>query len=303
MYTFVSNANLSFQLLPQQRLEGITVLSEFFDALVELVERHGVLEKSPSELGLIVNESDLGDGSGGSSSFSVKFLWDWRAVFLEFLQEGGGDGEKITTSQSLDLSDVTERSTHDDGPVSMLLIVVEDFADGLNARVILVLISGSRLVLLVPVQNAADEGRNESDTSFGTSHSLTETEQESKVAMDLLITLKFTGSLDTLPGRCDLNENAFLGDANGLVKFDQVSGLNLGGFFIEREPSIDLRGNAARNDGQNFLSELNEQAVGSALDLSVDVATLLFSIRKGGIDQPGISGLADSSEDKRWVLL
>jgi len=60
------HGSLSLQLLPQQRLKSLAVLGEFFDALVELVKRHGVLKKGPSELGLVVNESDLGDGSGRS---------------------------------------------------------------------------------------------------------------------------------------------------------------------------------------------------------------------------------------------
>ena len=53
---------------------------------------------------------------------------------------------------------ITEGSTHDDGLLSMLLVVVEDFANGLNAMVFLVLVSRSGLVFLVPVQNTADEG-------------------------------------------------------------------------------------------------------------------------------------------------
>ena len=64
---FVSNTDLSFQLLPQQRLESLAVFSEFFDTLVEFVKRHGVLEKFPPEFGLIINVSDLGDWSGRSS--------------------------------------------------------------------------------------------------------------------------------------------------------------------------------------------------------------------------------------------
>ena len=84
---------------------------------------------------------------------------------------------------------IAERSTHDDGPVSVLFVVVEDLANRLNARVILVFVSGSGLIFLVPVQDTADEGRNESNASFGTSDSLAETEQESEVAMDLFITL------------------------------------------------------------------------------------------------------------------
>ena len=66
MYRLVSNKILSFQLLPQQRLKGVAILGEFFDAFMELVERHGVLEKGPSELGLIVDVSDLVDRCGRS---------------------------------------------------------------------------------------------------------------------------------------------------------------------------------------------------------------------------------------------
>ena len=128
---------------------------------------------------------------------------------------------------------VTERSTHDDGPVSVLLVIVEDLADGLNTRVILVLVSGSGLVLLVPVQNTPDEGRDEGDTGLSTSNSLAETEQESEVAVDLFVAFEFTSSLDTLPAGSDLDEDAFLGDANGLVKLDQVPGLCRGTFHVE----------------------------------------------------------------------
>ena len=110
----------------------------------------------------------------------------------------------------------------------MLLVVVVDLADGLDTRVLLVLVSGSGLVLLVPIQNTADEGRDESDTSLGTSNSLAETEQEGEIAVDLVITLEFTGSLDTLPAGSDLDQNAFLGDPNRLVELDQVLGLYRG---------------------------------------------------------------------------
>lgn len=48
---------------------------------------------------------------------------------------------------------VTERSTHDDGLVTVLLIVVEDLLDRLDTRVLLALVLGSGLVLLVPIEN------------------------------------------------------------------------------------------------------------------------------------------------------
>lgn len=128
---------------------------------------------------------------------------------------------------------VTERGSHDDGPVSVLLVVVVNLADGLNTRVLFILVSGSGLVLLVPVQNTANEGRDEGDIGLSTSDSLAETEQKSEVAVNLFFALEFTGSLDTLPAGSDLDENAFLGDANGLVELDQVPGLCRRTFHVE----------------------------------------------------------------------
>ena len=50
-------------------------------------------------------------------------------------------------------TDVTEGSTHDDGLVVVLLVVVEDLLDSLDTRVLLVGVVGAGLVLLVPVKD------------------------------------------------------------------------------------------------------------------------------------------------------
>ena len=47
-------------LLAEEGLEGLAVLRELADALVELVGRHLVLAERPAELGLVVDERDLG---------------------------------------------------------------------------------------------------------------------------------------------------------------------------------------------------------------------------------------------------
>jgi hypothetical protein len=114
-----------------------------------------------------------------------------------------------------------------------LLVVVEDLADRLNTRVILVLVSRSGLVLLVPVQNTADEGRDEGYICLSASNSLAKAEQESEVTVDLVVTFEFTGSLDTFPGRSDFDENTFLGYTDGLVKLDKVLGLDQREFNVE----------------------------------------------------------------------
>lgn len=52
--------------------------------------------------------------------------------------------------------------------------------------------------------------------------------------MDAVITLKLASSLDTLPGRGDLDENTLLLDANRLVKGNELLCLCLGGLLVER---------------------------------------------------------------------
>ena len=52
-------AHLGRNLLAKELLEGLTVLSELLDTLVELVESHSILEKLPAELGLVVDVRNL----------------------------------------------------------------------------------------------------------------------------------------------------------------------------------------------------------------------------------------------------
>lgn len=104
----------------------------------------------------------------------------------------------------------------------------------------------------------ADEGRDEGDTSLSASNSLREAEQERKVAVDTVVTLKLARSLDTLPGRGDLDEHTLLLDANGLVEGDELLGLLLGGLLVEGEASVNLSGHTARDDLQDLLAELDQ---------------------------------------------
>ena len=53
------NTRLSPELLPEHLLAGVTILGEASDTLVELLERHLVVEEGPSEGGLVVDEGDF----------------------------------------------------------------------------------------------------------------------------------------------------------------------------------------------------------------------------------------------------
>lgn len=92
---------------------------------MELVERHGILEKGPSELRFVVDVGDLRNGVslGGCkgtmirykgqvskvtkrTSFGVKFLGELLLLILELLKESGSNREEIYTSKSFDLADL-----------------------------------------------------------------------------------------------------------------------------------------------------------------------------------------------------
>ena len=76
--------------------------------------------------------------------------------------------------------------------------------------------------------------------------------------MDAVVTLELARSLDTLPSRSDLDEDALLLDADGLVERDELLGLGLGRRLVVREARIDLSRDPAGDDLQNLLAELDE---------------------------------------------
>ena len=98
------------------------------------------------------------------------------------------DGQVVTASQLGDLANASERSTHDDGLVAELLVVIEDLLHALDTRVLL-----GRVLLLVrsfvPIQDTTDEGRDEEGTSFGAGDGLREGEHEGQIAVDAMLAL------------------------------------------------------------------------------------------------------------------
>ena len=140
----------------------------------------------------------------------------------------------------------------------MLLVVVEDLADRLNTRVVFILVGRSGLVLLVPIQNTADEGRDQSDTSLCASNGLAEAEEEGQVAMNAVIALQLAGGLDTLPGGGDLDEDTVLLDTDGLVESNELLGLRLGRLLVEGQTGVDLCRDTTWDDLENLLAELDE---------------------------------------------
>ena len=77
-------------------------------------------------------------------------------VLIRRESETDRDGQIVTTSEFCDLTNIPETCSHHNCLIAMLLVVVEDCLDALDARVLL------RTVILlrrglVPIKNAADK--------------------------------------------------------------------------------------------------------------------------------------------------
>lgn len=136
------------------------------------------------------------------------------------------DGQVVATSELGDLTNVSKRSTHDDGLVTKLLVVVEDGLDGGDTWVLLLgvlLLGGS----LVPVKDTTNEWGDEEGSGLSSADGLGEGEHEGEVGVDTVVALKDTGGLDTLPGGSDLDQDAGLVNTDGLVKLYLVLDIEL----------------------------------------------------------------------------
>ena len=67
---------------------------------------------------------------------------------------------------------------------------------------------------LVPVKYSPYERRDQECASLGSGDGLRKGEHEGQVAIDAVLSLQLMGGFDALPGRCQLDENPLLLDAN-----------------------------------------------------------------------------------------
>jgi hypothetical protein len=312
--------NLSLlDLLAEDLLEGDGVSGELADALGELVDGHGVLVEVETEEGLVLEVALLLDVELGDV-LSLELLGNRVGAVVELLKEVGGDGEVVAASELGDLTDVAEGGAHDNGLVAELLVVVEDLNDGLDTGVVggVVLLLG---VGLVPVEDTADEGRDEVGTGLGGGDGLGKGEHEGQVAVDAVLGGKLVGGLDTLPGRGELDENTLLVNAGLLVELifllvlvyiflaraityvDDAESLLDGDLLVEGEAGVNLSGDLAGNDLENLATELDKKVVESDVNLGVDILALavLHAVRDSIVNELGVLGLLGGGEDEGRV--
>lgn len=289
---------LGLKLSLQDGTKSISILGKGSDTSGQLDYSHFVVVKVETELGLISKVGNLLQIEAGSLG-GIKLLGDSVGAVVELLKKGGGDGQKVNTSEFLDLTDVTERSTHDNGLVTEFFVVVEDVRDTDDTGVFL---SGIVTVILslVEIENTTDERRNQSNVSLGASNSLDKREQESQVAVDALF-LELLSSLDTLIGGGNLDENTLTTNALGFVQLDEVTSLLDSSLGVKRVTSINFGGDTARDDSEDLGTEFDQKTIKSNLNLRVDGTTLCLGIVNSSVDESSILGLLRSGQDERRV--
>src|SRR6185312_5013504 len=115
----------------------------------------------------------------------------------------------------------------------------------------LVILAG---VLLVPVQNAADERRDQRDLRLRARHGLVHPEQQRHIAVDAFL-LQYFGGFDAFPCGGELDQDALAGDAGLLILRDDVARRGDGLLRVVGDARIHLGRDAARNNLQNLQAE------------------------------------------------
>ena len=137
-------------------------------------------------------------------------------LFFNDFDHTNRNSQVITSGQLRDFANISEASSHHNGLVPELLVVIEDLLNALDTRVFL-----RAIVLLVrclvPVQDAANERRDEESASLSCGNGLGQREHEGQVAIYAVLRLQNMGCLDTLPCRSEFDEDTRLVDANVFV--------------------------------------------------------------------------------------
>src|SRR6266702_829583 len=101
-------------------------LGEAFDAFLQLVVGHTILGVHLVECGLVDGELlDVHCGGLGG----IEFARQWIALRVEFKEQLGRDGEKVTAGQLDNFTDVAEAGAHDYSLVAEVFVVVVNGGD------------------------------------------------------------------------------------------------------------------------------------------------------------------------------
>ena len=102
-------------------------------------------------------------------------------------------------------------------------------------------------------------------------------EQQSHVAIDAFLLQRFRGA-NSLPGRSDLDQNAFAANPIFLIKRDKVFGFGDDSLNIKRLLCGCLSGNSPRHNLQNLQAKCDQQPIENVFDQSFARKARLLSI-------------------------
>jgi hypothetical protein len=176
-----NNSSALYDLFPEDALEEYSISSEFADTLRQFLDSHGVLVEFEAEKPLVVEVCPLLNVEL-LNIINLELLGHRIFAVIQLFQETWRDGKVVASSKLGYLTKIAERSTHDNGVVAVLLVVIEDLLDRFDTwvvlRVVLLLCVG-----LVPIENATDERRNEIGTGLSGCDGLDDGEHECEVAV------------------------------------------------------------------------------------------------------------------------
>ena len=150
-----------------------------------------------------------------------------------------------------------------------------DGGDGLNARIFEAAVGrfvpARALGGFEPVINAADEGADQRGMSLCGCFGLRRAENKRHVAMNAF-GFKHAGRFAALPGCCDLDENAFAGNAHGFVKSDDATRFGNRCVGVKTQACVDFGRDASGNVFENGCAKPSEYTINSFLSRLVDTA-------------------------------
>ncbi len=147
--------------------------------------------------------------------------------------------------------------------------------------------------LLVPVVDAADEGRDERDAGLGAGDGLGEGKQQGQVAVDALF-LEPLGGADALPGAGDLDQDALRANPGLGVEGDQLFGLDHGRLGVEGKSGVDLGRYPPGDVFKDFAPEADEKLVDHRLRIGAGLG-------QGGVDQRAVARVLRRGEEQRRI--
>ncbi|ENN87512.1 hypothetical protein RHSP_43945 [Rhizobium freirei PRF 81] len=244
------------QFLADHGTQRAEILGEGADAFGELLGCHRVFVHHPAE-GLLVDR-DLFDRT---LVLRRELALQLAFVLGKIVEQVRADRQSVATGQRFDFAGVAERGAHDDRLDVVGLVVVVDVAHRDDARIFLsrVILAGR---LLVPVEDAADEGRDQECLGVSAGNSLRLAEQQRQIAVDAFL-LQHFGGTDAFPGGGELDEDAITLDAALLVGSDDGAGLGERGLRIERQVGVDFGRNTTGNETGKRCADGDCQTVGN----------------------------------------